>query len=147
MLKRRTATQPPGELEAEAETGAPDVDEVGEEALPKRPKRPQGSKSAKDNLRLRQVKEVAIHAQARATADLAAANMRKAQVLQDQAAMSLFTMPMEQGLSEEVQEYLSLRREEEMTELRQRLAEEKRDEARIAADACRLEEHRSAEVQ
>ena len=85
--------------------------------------------------------------QARATVDLAAANMRKAQVLQDQAALSLFTMPMEQGLSEQAREYLSLRREEEMTKLRRRLAEEKRNEARLAADACRLEEHCSAEVQ
>ena len=146
MPKRRTAAPPPAEVEAEAETGAPDVDKVGEEALPKRPRRPQGSKSAKEELRLRQVKEVAIHAQARATADLAAANMRKAQVLQDQAALLLFTMPMEQGLSEEAREYLSLRREEEMTKLRRRVAEEKRDEARIAVDACRLEQHRSAEV-
>ena len=53
MPKRRTVAQPPGELEAKAERGAPDVDEVGEEALPKRPKRPQGCKSAKDEFRLR----------------------------------------------------------------------------------------------
>ena len=84
MPKRRTVAQPPSraaEVEAEAETGIADIDKVGEEGLPKRPKRPHGSKSAKDELRLRQVKEVAIHAQARATADLAAANMRKVQVL------------------------------------------------------------------
>ena len=86
------------------------------------------------------MKEVAIHAQVRATADLVAANVRKAQVLQDQAALSLFTMPMEQGLSEEAREYLSLRREEEMTKQHRRLAEEKRDEARVTADACCLDE-------
>ena len=59
MPKRRTVAQPPSsaaEVEAEAEIGVADVDEVGNEALPKRPKRPQGSKSAKDELRLRQVK-------------------------------------------------------------------------------------------
>ena len=131
----------------EAETGAVDIDEVGEEALPKCPKRPQGSKSAKDELRLHQMKEVAIHAQARATADLAATNIQKAQVLQDQAALSLFTMSMEQGLSDEAQEYLSLHWEEEMMKLRWRHVEEKRDEARIAVDACCLEQQRSAELQ
>ena len=149
MPKRRTVAQPPSsaaEVEAEAETGVADVDEVGDEALPKRPKRSQGLKSAKDELRLRHVKEVAIHAQGRATADLAAANMRKAQVLQDQAALSLFTMLLEQGLSDEAREYLSLRRQEEMSKLRQCLAEEKRDEARVAADASRLEQQRSAEL-
>ena len=92
------------------------------------------------------MKEVAIHAQARATTDLVAANMWKTQVLQDQAALSLFTMPMEQGLSEEAREYLSLCWKEEMTKPRRRLAEEKRDEARIAADACRLDKQWSAEV-
>ena len=149
MLKRRTAAQPPSfavEVEVEVETGTADVNEVGDEALPKRPKRPQGLKLAKDELRLWQVKEMAIHAQARAIADLAAANIRKAQVLQDQAALSLFTMPMEQGLSDEAREYLSLCWQEEMSKLHRCFAEEKRDEARIAADASRLEQQRSVEL-
>ena len=38
-----------------------------------------------------------MQAQAPKTADLAAANMRKAKVLEDQAALSLFTMPTDQG--------------------------------------------------
>ena len=104
MPKQRTAAQPlscAGEVEAEAETRVADVNEVGEEALPKHPKRPRGLKSAKDELRLYQVKEVVIHAQERATANLVAANMRRTHVFQDQAALSLFTMSMEQGLSEE----------------------------------------------
>ena len=53
MPKRRTPTHPPsstGEVEAEAETGAIDIEEVADEALPKHPKRPQGLKSAKDEL-------------------------------------------------------------------------------------------------
>jgi hypothetical protein len=56
-------------------------------------------------------------AQAKATADMAAANLRRAQIAQDQAALSLFTMPNEESLSTLVREYLNLRREEEMTKL------------------------------
>ena len=81
MPKRRMLAPPllsAGEVEAEAETSVVDVKEGADEALPKRPKRPHGSKLAKDLLRLRQVKEVAIHAQARAVVGLVAANMRKA---------------------------------------------------------------------
>ena len=65
--------------------------------------------------------------------------MWKAQVLQDQAALSLFTMPVDEGLSDEAREYLSLRRQEEMSKLLWRLTEEKRDEARVIADASRLD--------
>ena len=61
LPKWRTVAQPPSRA-AEAETGIADIDEIGDEALPKLPKRPQGSKSVKDELQLRQVKEVAIHA-------------------------------------------------------------------------------------
>ena len=51
MPRRRTSAPPPSsaaEVEVEAETGAVDVDDVREEPLLKRPKRPQGSKSTKD---------------------------------------------------------------------------------------------------
>jgi hypothetical protein len=55
--------------------------------------RPCGTKVAKEEQRVQKQQDHAIRAQARATADVAAANFKKAQILQDQAAMSLFTMP------------------------------------------------------
>ena len=53
-----------------------------------------------------------------AMVDPAAANMRKVEILHDQAAFTLFMMPNEQGLSEQVCEYLNLWPKEEMTKLR-----------------------------
>ena len=93
-----------GKVEVERETPTPGVKEVVEVAFPKQPSRPQGSKSPKDELRL-------------PPGERAAANISKAQVLQDQAALSLFTMPNEQRLSDQLPEYLTLRREEEMSKL------------------------------
>lgn len=57
-------------------------------------------------------------AQARATADMTMANMRKVQILHDQAALSLFTMPNKESLSNMAHEYLNMHREEEMYNLR-----------------------------
>ena len=88
-----------------------------------------------------------MQAQARATADLAVANMRKAKVLEDQTALSLFTMPTDQGLSDESREYLMLRREEEMVKLRRRVIEEKCREATFAAKATRLAQERGTKVE
>jgi multidrug efflux pump subunit AcrA (membrane-fusion protein) len=79
----------------------------------------------------------AIRAQARATADVAAANFKKAQILQDQAALSLFTMPEGTQLSAQAREYLELRREEELEKLRERIATTKAEAARRKAEAAR----------
>ena len=46
------------------------------------------------------------------TANFIVENMRKAKILQDQVALSLFMMPNEQGLFKRVCEYLSLCHEE-----------------------------------
>ena len=50
-----------------------------------------------------------LHAQARATKQMAIANLKKVETLQDQVALTLFTMPMEDGLSKQAKEYLKLR--------------------------------------
>ena len=63
-----------------------------------------------------------MHMQARVTAELVVANLRKAEVLSDQAALSFFMMPNKECLSDEAREYLSLMRQEEMAKLRKRLA-------------------------
>lgn len=149
MEKQRTppaSTLSAAEVDTTAGLGSTEVHEVDEQCFSKRPGRPQGSKAAKQDLLLREVKEVVIRAQAKATANLAAANMAKVQVLQDQAALSLFTMPHEDRLTEQAQEYITLRREEEMAKLRWRVAEEKCDEARAATEAERLQHERMSEV-
>ena len=85
-------------------------------------------------------------AQARATAELASANLRKAEVLSDQAALSLFTMPNEERLSNEACEYVSLRWQEEMAKLRKRVAQERQEEQEAVAEAGRLDRERAAEL-
>ena len=87
-----------------------------------------------------------MRAQARATTELATANLRKAEVLSDQAALSLFTMPNEERLSDEAREYLSLKRQEEMAKLRKRLAHERHEEAKAVAEAARLDRERVADL-
>jgi hypothetical protein len=67
---------------------------------------------------------------------MAAASFRKAQILQDQAALALFTMPESSNMSQQARHYLQLRREEEMTKLERRLAAEKATAAREVADAA-----------
>ena len=116
MPKRKTPSTPAslardgaaGDVDVHTGPNSSQVEDAEEQSFSKCPSRPQGCKSTKEDLRSRQVKDVAIRAQARATANLAVANMRKTQVLQDQAALSLFTMPSDQGLSEEAREYLEL---------------------------------------
>jgi hypothetical protein len=112
----------------------------------KRPTRPVGNKHAKEDHRQMKQRDVAMKAQARATADMAAANMRKAQILHDQATLSFFTMPNEESLSDLAREYVNLRREEEMEKLRCRIAEEKAAKARVAVEAKTLADIRAAEV-
>ncbi|XP_024358606.1 uncharacterized protein [Physcomitrium patens] len=63
----------------------------------------------------------AIKAQARATADMAAATWRKVAILEEQSTMALFSMPEDQLVSEEAREYFKLRRGEELQKLRARL--------------------------
>jgi hypothetical protein len=82
-------------------------------------------------------REHAIRAQARATADMVAANFKKTQILQDQVALSLFTMPEGSQLSVMAQEYLELRGEEELTKVQERIATAKVEATRKKAKADR----------
>jgi hypothetical protein len=67
-------------------------------ATPSKRARPQGNKSAKEEQRQRLAREHGVRLQQHMTGDMAAANFAKAQVLQDQTALSLFVMPDEQVL-------------------------------------------------
>jgi hypothetical protein len=84
---------------------------------------------------LQKQRKIAARVQAKATVDMVAANLRRAQILQDQAALSLFTMPNEESLSALVREYLNLRREEEMSKLRKKIDAEKLHAEKGAAEA------------
>jgi hypothetical protein len=70
------------------------------------------------------MREGALRAQARASADMAAATLKKARILQDQTSMALFTITDDQLLSEEAKEYFKLRRNEELLKLRARMQQE-----------------------
>ena len=150
MPKRATTTsvqQRSGHSAVEADGDGDDVEVVPESAfLSKRLRRPQGQKSAKAMDSTLKQKEIVVRAQARATAELAAANLRKAEVLSDQAALSLFTMSNEERLSDEAREYVSLRRQEEMAKLRKRVAQERQEEEHALAKAGRLERERAEEL-
>jgi hypothetical protein len=58
----------------------------------KRLSRPYSSKVAKEEHKLQKKRKCAIEAQAHATSDMVAASFQKAQVLQDQATLALFTI-------------------------------------------------------
>ena len=90
--------------------------------------------------------EIAVCTQARVIANLAATNNRKAQIVEDQAALSLFTMPNEEHLSPQAQEYLNLRRDEQMMKLCKRLAAKREEEDCVATEAARQETDRAREV-
>ena len=94
--------------------------------FPPRPTRPQGSKAAKADLLQQKKREKILQSQARATETMAEASLRKANALQDQCAMSLFTMPLEQGMTEDARRYFTLRRQEEIHRLERRMRVERR---------------------
>ena len=79
-----------------------------------RPTRPIGNKHAKEEYQAAKLQESAVRAQAKATVEIATANMHKAQILHDQATLSLFIISNEESPSELACEYLNLRQEEEM---------------------------------
>ena len=57
-------------------------------------------KTAKAKATLLTKRECTLEAQVRATEKMAIANLKKAETLQDHAALSLFTMPGKDGLSD-----------------------------------------------
>ena len=73
-----------------------------------RPTRPQGSKATKADLLQQKKREKVLQSQARATETMAEPSLRKANALQDQCAMSLFTMLLEEGMTEEARRYFTL---------------------------------------
>ena len=94
--------------------------------FPPRSTRPQGSKAAKADLLQQKKREKVLQSQARATETMAEASLRKANALQDQCAMSFFTMPLEEGMTEEARRYFTLRRQEEIQRLERRMRVERR---------------------
>jgi hypothetical protein len=144
--QRNGPPTPPEDVEDDDEEVSLDTATQPGAAASRKRGRPCGSKMAKEEQRVAKQRDLAIRAQARATAEMAAANARKAQILQDQAALSLFTMPRDSDLADDAREYLQLRREEELTELRRRLVLKKAQAVREKAEAEREAEARAAEV-
>ena len=90
--------------------------------------RPGGTKAAKAVQKARKVREAAIYAQAEATKTMAAAQMRKVALLEQQNLIMLMTMPDNQDATPEAREFLQLLRAEEMRKLKRRLAEDEERE-------------------
>jgi hypothetical protein len=112
--------------------------------------RPIGNKCAKDEERQRIHREHVARAQRRVSAEMASANRAKAQVLEDQSALHIFTMPVSETFSDKAREYLALRHEEELIKIRLRVAERKaalaREEAaRKKAEGIAAREHAAHE--
>jgi hypothetical protein len=103
----------------------------------KRFQRLQGSKAAKEDQQNVKTKESAVWAQARAASEMAAANFKKAQALENQQALSLFTLPQDWELDAEVVEFVKLRRREEMLKTRWQLAVEEAALAKLTRDEAR----------
>jgi len=99
---------------------------VSPTGFPPRPTRPQGSKAAKGDVVAQKKREKILQSQARATETMAEASLRKANALQDQCAMLVFTMPLEDAMSEEAKKYFTLRRQEEIARLERRMQAERR---------------------
>ena len=101
--------------------------EVDAAPTSRRPQRPTGTKAAKDELNRVRVKKSTMRAQARATAEMVAANAEKVAVMRDQAALQLFSIPDDSAMSDMAREYLQLRREEELTKVKRRIQQTKAD--------------------
>ena len=95
--------------------------------------RPGGSKAAKKDSRSASAREGAIYAQADATRTMAAAQMKKAALLEDQNMLLLMTMPDDKITTVEAREYLRLRRCDELKKLQRKLAQEEERERLDAA--------------
>ena len=129
MKRRRLSSELPDALEPTVP-----VDDDGEECVEvdfavasRRPQRPTGNKAAKDELHRSRVKENTMLAQAKATAEMAAANAEKVAVMRDQAALQLFSIPDDSAMSDMAREYIHLRREEELSKVKRRVQQTKAD--------------------
>jgi hypothetical protein len=82
MPKRKTVEVPTSTVGEEAcSDEEDDIEILSEVSFAKRPTRPVGNKHAKEDHRQMKQQDAAVKAQARATAEMAAANMHKAQIL------------------------------------------------------------------
>jgi hypothetical protein len=90
-----------------------------------------GQNIAKLDLRAVQATECAMLAHAKATTDVAAANMACAQVLRDQAVLALFTIPKEERLSQQAHRFLELRRQEEILQVEERVAKNRASQVHV----------------
>ena len=84
--------------------------------------RPGGVKSAKHDSMQQKVRDGALYAQAEATKSMAAVQMRKVALIEDQNMLLLMTMPIEESAGEDAREYMRLRRGEELKKLKKRLS-------------------------
>jgi hypothetical protein len=96
---------------------------------------PGGSKAAREESRSQSARERAIYAQAEATRTMAAAQMRKAELLEEQNMLLLMTMPDDRITTSDAREYLRLRRGVELKKLRRKLAEEENRERNLSPQA------------
>lgn len=117
-LKRTINVDQDSSTQREIVPDAPATLNIGESSF----KRPQGSKTSKEEQRSMKLKENALWAQAKATADMAAATFKKARIMEEQSIMQLFTLPDESLQCEEAREYVKLRRMEELQKLKDRLS-------------------------
>jgi hypothetical protein len=90
--------------------------------------RPFGSKMAKEELKSK-IRESALRAQAAATQTIAAATVRKNELMEEANLLVIMTLPSTQDLEPDQVEYLCLRRREELKKLKRRLAKEEAREA------------------
>lgn len=94
-------------------------------------KHPRGIKKAKTTLQFAKIHEEAMKASAAATSEMAEATRQKTQILANQHAMEVMTMPDELIKIDEAREYMKLRRQEEITNLRHRIASRAMSKASI----------------
>jgi hypothetical protein len=134
----------PGEGAEVAAQVEEEVMVVTKESFQSRPARPQGNKAAKADLAEQGRKDSILKSTARATEQMAAANMRKAEAMADHAAMSLFRMPME-DLEDDAREYFQLRRKEELERIKTRMEQAKRANEKEKMEHDKLVRERAAE--
>jgi hypothetical protein len=81
-------------------------------------------KAAKQDNMQQKMRDGALYAQAEATKSMAAVQMKKIALIEDQNMLLLMTMPIEESVGEDAREYLRLRRGEELKKLRKMLLAE-----------------------
>lgn len=134
MMKRKIAALGGGHSDVEGDdvyTGGEDDWCVEVDCLSSAWKRP--ARSVKEEQRsVAKAEVVLLRAQARAAAVMAAAKMREALAMEDQAALSLFRLSVLEleAMTPQGREYVELRQADELLKLRRRLANERALEAR-----------------